>query len=97
MADARAMPAGMNGVDAILSFQKMAGRQVGPGPKVGTQLETASLREDYLNQVQRDFLSRSCLAAKTNTPSEVTRTHARVRTDYQSTCAQDGGAHNGPQ
>ena len=30
---------------------------------VGTQLETASLREDYLNQVQRDFLSRCRLAA----------------------------------
>ena len=40
---------------------------------VGTQLETASLREDYLNQVQRDFLSRRrCRSA--NTPSEVART-----------------------
>ena len=67
------MPAGMNGLDAILSFQLMAGRHVGPGPMVGTQLETASLREDYLNQVQRDFLSRRCLAANANTPSELAR------------------------
>jgi len=31
--------------------------------------EHASLREDYLNQVQRDFLSR-CLLQGRNTPSE---------------------------
>ena len=83
MADAKAMPAGMNGMDAILSFQLMAGRHVRPGPMVGTQLETASLREDYLNQVQRDFLSRHCLAASANTPSEVARKSSRPRLDYQ--------------
>jgi hypothetical protein len=33
-----------------------------------TNVGPASLREDYLNQVQRDFLSRSAL--QTNTPSE---------------------------
>ena len=30
----------------------------------------ASLREDYLNQVQRDFLSRHRLFGRANTPSE---------------------------
>ncbi len=67
------MPTEVNDVNAILSFQLMAGRHVRPGPMAGTQLETASLREDYLNQVQRDFLSRHCLAANANTPSEVAR------------------------
>ena len=32
--------------------------------------ETASLREDYLNQVQRDFLSRRRALRGANTPSE---------------------------
>ncbi len=41
----------------------MAGRHVGRGPLAGPVLEMASLREDYLNQVQRDFLSRHCLTA----------------------------------
>ena len=65
---------------------------------VGTQLETASLREDYLNQVQRDFLSRHCLAAKTNTPSEVARKRSRPTVDYRRANASidsiDWLAHN---
>ena len=83
MANAKAMPAEVNGVDAILSFQLMAGRHVGPGPMVGTQVKTASLREDYLNQVQRDFLSRRCLAANANTPSELARKRLRAEADYR--------------
>ena len=36
-------------------------------------LKTASLREDYLNQVQRDFLSRLSDSRRINTPSEKKR------------------------
>ena len=51
----------------------MAGRRgwtawVAP-EKRAARLELASLREDYLNQVQRDFLSR---ALRRNTPSGFT-------------------------
>ena len=42
---------------------------VGCPRETGTVGELASLREDYLNQVQRDFLSR-CL--RSNTPSGCT-------------------------
>jgi hypothetical protein len=35
---------------------------LGQKPESGFRLETASLREDYLNQVQRDFLSRTMTA-----------------------------------
>ncbi len=67
-----AVKRGKRVTDAILGFQVMAGRQFERVPKLGTVLDTASLREDYLkvladfetcvkaglNQVQRDFLSR---------------------------------------
>jgi hypothetical protein len=48
-----------------------------PEEKARHRFGFASLREDYLNQVQRDFLSRSAL--QTNTPSEcVFLKHRRI-------------------
>jgi hypothetical protein len=40
------------------------------GVTVARNARHASLREDYLNQVQRDFLSQGTLASYPNTPSE---------------------------
>ena len=73
--------------DAISAFEAMAGRQVNwhAGPWRALAGETASLREDYLNQVQRDFLSRPSLRSA-NTPSEVLQARACNRCNY-------GGAH----
>ena len=41
----------------------------------------ASLREDYLSQVQRDFLSRSAMTSRPNTPSECAPVEAGARTE----------------
>jgi hypothetical protein len=60
----------------------MAGRRVlRTKPRMRPRLETASLREDYLNQVQRDFLSR-CRLNGINTPSEVARSGLQTSFDY---------------
>src|SRR6185437_15914538 len=59
------------------------GRSLGrPGPQRPWRL--ASLREDYLNQVQRDFLSRTFEARTPNTPSEcVPVFNPAARADYR--------------
>ena len=52
----------------------MAGNGVGSRERERLRGATASLREDYLNQVQRDFLSRALHASvRPNTPSEDAR------------------------
>ena len=49
-------------LDAIVCRAAMAGRRTRAG--VGRHLVHASLREDYLSQVQRDFLSRAARAVQ---------------------------------
>ena len=62
-----------------IPFLTVDGRSAGSGRAGldGPRMETASLREDYLNQVQRDFLSRRHLAAASTPPAKGARLHRR--------------------
>ena len=70
-------------VPSVCSMQKVGrsavsvGWKTSPEKSASTRFEHASLREDYLNQVQRDFLSRPTFNLQDNTPSESTTTGRR--------------------